>query len=122
MRRPVSISLAMQETESEMRRLEEHQRVMQDNLQKSAEDISVQLAQVSSTKSQLEEQKQVRKRGGPEFSGERTWSGTVGRFDKSSMVGQSLGRESGENWGRVDNSSTVGQSFGRESCENWGEV
>ena len=62
MRRPVLISLAMQETESEMRRLEEHQRVMQDNLQKSAEDISVQLAQVSSTKSQLEEQKQVRKR------------------------------------------------------------
>lgn len=59
---PVSSSLALQETESEMRRLEEHQRVMQDNLQKSAEDISVQLAQVSSTKSQLEEQKQVRGR------------------------------------------------------------
>ena len=59
---PVLSSLALQETESEMRRLEEHQRVMQDNLQKSAEDISVQLAQVSSTKSQLEEQKQVRGR------------------------------------------------------------
>ncbi|KAK7487938.1 hypothetical protein BaRGS_00020839, partial [Batillaria attramentaria] len=49
----------IKETESEMRRMEEEQRVMHNNLQKSADDISVQLAQVSGVKSQLEEQKKA---------------------------------------------------------------
>lgn len=49
----------IKETESELRRSEEEQRVMKDNLQKSADDVSLQLAQVSGAKSQLQEQKQV---------------------------------------------------------------
>jgi hypothetical protein len=48
-----------QEKESELRRTEEEQRVLHNNLQKSADDVSLQLAQVAGAKSQLEEQKQV---------------------------------------------------------------
>ncbi|KAL8599980.1 hypothetical protein ACOMHN_038979 [Nucella lapillus] len=49
----------IKERDSDLRRAEAEQRMVQDNLQKSADDVSLHLAQVSAAKAQLDEQKQA---------------------------------------------------------------